>query len=145
LIVRIWGEYAEIKIMIRDFLFLERQVGLILSLSFFFMFIYTDLFGHKSFNSDLIFLFCSVATGLIAIIRPLWLSTISIIWMQIGKLMSKLLNPVLILLIYLISIIPTALLLKLFRIDLLDVNCEPGTDSYWQKPPNVEQDMTKQF
>ena len=86
-----------------------------------------------------------MATGLIAIIRPLWLSTISIIWMRIGNLMSKLLNPVLILLIYLISIIPTAFLLKLFRIDLLDVNCEPGTDSYWQKTSNVEQDMTKQF
>ena len=131
--------------MIRDFLFLERQVGLILSLVFLFMFIYADFFSHKSFNFNLIFLFCFMATGLIAIIRPAWLSTISIIWMQIGNLMSKLLNPVLILLIYLISIIPTAFLLKLFRIDLLDVNCEPGTDSYWQKPPNVKQDMTKQF
>ena len=131
--------------MIRDFLFLERQVGLILSLVFLFMFIYTDFFSHKSFNSNLVFLFCSVATGLIAIIRPVWLSTISIIWMQIGKLMSKLLNPVLILLIYLISIIPTAILLKLFRIDLLNVNCKPSTNSYWQKPPNVDQDMTKQF
>ena len=131
--------------MIRDFLFLERQVGLILSLVFLFMFIYADFFSHKSFNPNLIFLFCSVATGLIAIIRPAWLSTISIIWMQIGNLMSKLLNPVLILLIYLISIIPTAFLLKLFRIDLLDVKCEPGKDSYWQKPPNLEQDMTKQF
>ena len=103
MIVRIWGEYAEIKIMIRDFLFLERQVGLILSLVFLFMFIYADFFSYKSFNSNLIFLFCSVATGLIAIIRPAWLSTISIIWMRIGNLMSKLLNPVLILLIYLIN------------------------------------------
>ena len=86
-----------------------------------------------------------MAMILVAIIRPEWLSTVSIIWMQIGDLISKLLNPILILLIYLVSIIPTSLLLKLFGVDLLNAKCEPTMMSYWQKPPDVEQDMTKQF
>ena len=129
--------------MIRKFFHLERQVGLCISL----FFIYLLVFSSFSSNgiSNYFFIFFAASAALIAVFRSQWLRTLSILWMRLGDFISKLLNPLLILLTYCLSILPTALLLKLFNIKLMDKEFDHNVTSYWKTTNGEEQDMTLQF
>mgnify|MGYP000250466414 CR=1 FL=1 len=129
--------------MIKNFLSLERQVGFLISSFFLALFISLPFFSNGSYNH--FFLFSSISFFLIAILRSQWLQTLSILWMKLGSLISRILNPILIFLIYIISILPTALLLKLFFVELLDKKFDSNVVSYWKSKEYDDQDMTKQF
>ena len=66
-------------------------------------------------------------------------------WMRLGLLLSKLVSPVVMGLIFYTAVTPTGLLMRLFRKDLLHLKKDSSTESYWIKrePPGPEPESIK--
>jgi hypothetical protein len=70
------------------------------------------------------------------------------LWMKLGLLLSKIVNPIVLGLIYLVAIVPFGLMIRLTGGDLLKHRFDPEAKSYWvvRDPPGPAPDtMTNQF
>jgi len=76
----------------------------------------------------------------IALIAPQILKPLNIIWFKFGMLLGSIINPVVMLLIYCITIVPIGLILRLVGKDLLLLKFNPSQKSYWisREPPGPE-------
>ena len=86
-----------------------------------------------------------VVLGLVA---PNSLTLPNKLWMKLGLLLAKIVNPIVLGLIYLVVIVPFGLLIRLTGGDLLKHRFDPEAKSYWieRDPPGPEPDtMTNQF
>ena len=82
------------------------------------------------------------AAGLLApkLIRPL-----NVAWMRLALLMSRIMNPIVMLLLFATVIVPAGLLMQLRRDPLRRVRRATDT-SYWlERKPDAGQSMTNQF
>ena len=69
----------------------------------------------------------------------------NIIWFKFGILLSKIISPVIMFLIYIITFLPIGLLLKMANKDLLKTKINKNNKSYWIKRNNDIQDLRNQF
>ena len=86
-----------------------------------------------------------VVLGLVA---PASLSLLNRLWMKLGLLLAKIVNPIVLGLIYLVVIVPFGVLIRLTGGDLLKHKFDPAARSYWvdRDPPGPAPDsMTNQF
>ncbi|MEP3274907.1 MAG: SxtJ family membrane protein [Stappiaceae bacterium] len=86
-----------------------------------------------------------MALGLVA---PSTLTVPNRLWMKLGLLMAKIINPLVLGLVYLVVITPIGLLLQLFGKDPMGRNMKNDSDSYWidRTPPGPEpKSMVDQF
>lgn len=86
-----------------------------------------------------------VVLGLIA---PTLLAPLNKAWMKLGLLLFKVVNPIVLGLIFLVTIVPIGLLLRAFGKDPLRLKFEPDAKSYWitRDPPGPSPDsMPLQF
>ena len=68
---------------------------------------------------------------LIALVMPKLLSPLNRIWLKFGLLLAKIVNPIVMFLIYVTTIVPIGLLLRLFGKDLLLQKVDSQAKSYW--------------
>jgi saxitoxin biosynthesis operon SxtJ-like protein len=68
---------------------------------------------------------------LIAIIVPHILQPLNLLWFKFGLLLGRIVNPIVMLLIYIIAILPIGLILRLFGKDLLLRKFDSSQSSYW--------------
>lgn len=75
-----------------------------------------------------------VAAALLA--APL-LAPLNRAWLRLGLLLFKIVNPIVMFLIYATTVVPIGLAMRLSGKDLLRLRREPGTASYWieRRPP----------
>jgi len=69
-------------------------------------------------------------------------------WMKLGLLMFKVVNPVVLVLIYGVAMVPIGLLMRLTGRDPLRLKLDPAADSYWipRDPPGpAPETMINQF
>lgn len=52
-------------------------------------------------------------------------------WIHLGQLMSRVINPVVLGVVYAVVLVPVALLMRLFRCDAMARSAVPVGDSYW--------------
>ncbi len=86
--------------------------------------------------------------GLLAMIRPRWLTWPNRIWTEFGLLLHKLTSPIALGLIYVIGIIPVGIALRLLGQDPLRLKSRSNLDSYWihRTPPGrPDMGMKNQF
>lgn len=84
-------------------------------------------------------LFClSVILIFFAFFYPHKLETFNILWMKFGFLIFKIINPVIMLIIFCCVVMPTSLLVKLCKKDLLSLEYEPELNSYWKNRNDKE-------
>ena len=79
---------------------------------------------------------------------PARLAPLNRAWTGLGLLLFKVVNPVVLGLIYLSAIVPIGLLMRLLGRDLLSLKFERGAASYWvvRAPPGpAPETMTQQF
>jgi hypothetical protein len=69
-----------------------------------------------------------VAFGLVA---PALLAPLNRAWIKLGLVMFKVVNPIVLGLIYLTTIVPIGLIMRLTGRELLALKFDPGADSYW--------------
>ncbi len=83
-----------------------------------------------------------------SLIYPKILRPLNILWLKFGMLMHRVINPVLMGLVFFITVVPTGLLLKLFGKDPMRRKFEADTDTYWierEDPINPKDTFNNQF
>ena len=84
----------------------------------------------------------------LALIRPSLLSPLNRLWLSLGAVLHRIVNPLVMGLMFFAVITPTALILRLMGKDLLHRRFSPDEGSYWipREPPGPEpQSMRNQF
>jgi hypothetical protein len=89
----------------------------------------------------------AVAFAVAAVLRPSSLRALNRLWMKLGLLMHKVVNPVVMGLLFYGTILPTGLVMRLRGKDLLRLKREPKAETYWiARPPGpLPETMRDQF
>ena len=66
-------------------------------------------------------------------------------WIKLGEILGKIIAPLVMLVIYFAIVTPIALLLKIFRKDILNLKLDDKTDTYWIKKKQDLGPMKNQF
>ena len=113
---------------------------------FFFVFtiiaLYPLLNNHEIRFWSLIIGFIFLFLGMVK--SPL-LKPLNLIWFKFGLFLGKLIAPIIMGIVYFIVVLPTSLLLKLFKKNYLNINYERNKDSYWINVKNKQTTMRDQF
>jgi hypothetical protein len=83
-----------------------------------------------------------------ALLRPAILHPLKLIWLKFGLLLHRLVNPVIMALLFYGTVLPTGLVMRMLGKDLLRLKREPDADSYWivrQPPGPAPETMKDQF
>jgi hypothetical protein len=83
-----------------------------------------------------------------AVFRPSLLHPLNLMWLKFGLLLHKLVNPVVMALVFYGTVLPTGLIMRWMGKDLLRLKREPGAESYWivrQPPGPSPETMRDQF
>lgn len=80
-----------------------------------------------------------------ALIRPTLLNPLNRIWLKFGLLLHKVVNPVIMALLFYGTVLPTGLIARAMGKDLLRLKREPDAESYWipRAPPGPAPDTMK--
>ena len=90
----------------------------------------------------------SVIFGGIALVRPRLLAGLNRLWTRLGVLLSKVISPIALGVLYYAALTPVGILMRLTGKDPLRLKRDAGADSYWiaRQPPGPPPDsMTNQF
>ena len=90
----------------------------------------------------------AAAFALATLLRPRLLAPLNRAWTRLGLAMHRVVNPVVLALIFGLTIVPTGLILRLLGKDPLRLRRDPAADSYWisRDPPGPAPDsMQRQF
>lgn len=85
---------------------------------------------------------------LAALLRPAILNPLNRIWLKFGLLLHKVVNPIIMGLLFFGTVLPTGLVMRALGKDLLRLKREPDADSYWivRTPPGpAPETMKDQF
>ena len=91
---------------------------------------------------------CAGVMLLITLVKPNLLAPLNRLWFKFGMLLAKIINPIVMFLIYVTTMVPIGLLLRLSGKDLLSLKLDSDENSYWieRAPPGPEPDsLTEQF
>ena len=91
---------------------------------------------------------CAAIFAAIAFIRPALLAPLNKVWFRFGMLLHKIVNPVVLGLMFFVIITPLALIIRLFGGKLMALDFDKSQSSYWirRSPPGPEaQSIRNQF
>jgi hypothetical protein len=86
--------------------------------------------------------------SLFALFRPTALSPINQAWLRLGLALYKIVNPIIMALLFFSTIVPMGIVMRLRGKDPLRLRREPGAASYWikrQPPSSPSETMRNQF
>lgn len=91
-----------------------------------------------------------IAAGflLVSLVRPRSLRPLNLLWFKFGLLLHGIVNPVIMGLLFFVTVTPMALALRLLGKDPLKRRLEPAATSYWiirQPPGPAPESMKNQF
>ena len=82
--------------------------------------------------------------GLVSFVAPILLRPLNIVWMQFALLLSKVMNPIVMMLLFLIAIVPAGLLMQIGYDPLR--RRRTAARSYWiERKKEPQSSMTNQF
>ena len=90
--------------------------------------------GYQFLNSAQYYLWFAIPGAvliLLGLIAPSTLHTLNILWMKLGLLLGRIVTPIVMFLVYVITIVPIGLMLRLSGKNLLQLKQNADTDSYW--------------
>lgn len=82
---------------------------------------------------------------LLAFIRPGVLAPLNRLWFRLGLALGAVMTPVIMGLLFVVAVIPTALALKLFRKDPMQRRFVPEAATYWERREKQPGPMREQF
>ncbi|HEX9792001.1 MAG TPA: SxtJ family membrane protein [Kiloniellales bacterium] len=85
---------------------------------------------------------------LIALTRPRLLAPLNRVWTKLGRVLHRIVNPVVMGVLFYLVVTPTGLMMRLLGKDLLRLRFEPNEKSYWierQPPGPAPESMKQQF
>jgi len=90
----------------------------------------------------------TAAFALVALVKPAILAGLNRLWIKLGILISKIVSPIALAILFYSVLTPVGAMMKLAGKDPLRLKFDPDADSYWipRKPPGPPPDsMTNQF
>jgi hypothetical protein len=90
----------------------------------------------------------AVAFLVVAYVAPHLLAPLNRLWLKFGLLLYKVMNPIVLGLLFFVTIMPIGLLMRALGKDFLRLKLDPQAESYWidRKPPGPPpQSMRNQF
>ena len=80
-----------------------------------------------------------------ALLRPSILNPLNLIWLRFGLLLHKVVNPVVMALLFYGTVLPTGLVMRMMGRDLLRLKRQPDANSYWivRQPPGPSPETMK--
>jgi hypothetical protein len=74
------------------------------------------------------------------------LQPLNVLWFKFGMLLSRIVNPLVMLLIYALAIVPFGVAARMFGKDLLKLKLDPNAKSYWidREPPGPTPESIEQ-
>ena len=84
----------------------------------------------------------------VALVRAHWLAPLNRAWTRFGLLLQRIVNPLVMAVIYFAVVTPTGLVMRALGKDPLRLRYDPDAESYWirRDPPGPEREsMTNQF
>ena len=120
----------------------NRNFGILISIIFTLFFI-KDYYQTSS--SNLYFLFSACLALLIAIIKPRWLHTMSFLWFNFGVILSRIVSPIILIILFYFLITPISLILKIFRIESRKKKFLIKKKSFWIDRLEQPKNMNRQF
>ncbi len=87
----------------------------------------------------------AVAFAAVALIRPGLLAPLNRLWTKFGLVLHRVVNPIVMGLVFYVTITPMGLAMRLLGKDLLNLKFEPNRKSYWieRQPPGPAPDTMK--
>jgi hypothetical protein len=81
----------------------------------------------------------------VALVRPSVLNPLNRIWLRFGLLLHRVVNPIVMALLFYGTVLPTGLVMRMMGRDLLRLKRQPGADSYWivRQPPGPSPETMK--
>jgi hypothetical protein len=116
----------------------DRNFGLVFTVAFAFFGLW-PLRHHLPIRSWLLAL--SAATLLITLVRPSLLHPANRIWTTLGLLLGRVVNPIVMALLFYLVFTPVAILMRAMGKDPLRLAADPEADSYWI-PRGAEDEMS---
>ena len=83
-----------------------------------------------------------------ALLRPAILNPLNRLWLKFGLLLHRVVNPIVMALLFYGTVLPTGLVMRALGKDLLRLKRQPDADSYWivrQPPGPAPETMKDQF
>ncbi|MAZ07397.1 MAG: hypothetical protein CMM99_02885 [Rickettsiales bacterium] len=108
----------------------DKKFGFFFTLIFFLLFLF--LYFKDQIFIGYIFLTLSFLFISCSILKPKLLHPLNKFWMNLGFILGKVINPIILGIMYYIILTPFALILKLFGRDELDLK-KKNLRSYWKK------------
>lgn len=90
----------------------------------------------------------SLAFLIVTLTAPKLLQPLNLLWYRFGLVLHAIVNPIVMALIFVLTVIPVGLILRLCGKDVLRLKRDPSAASYWiaRNPPGPEPgSLTKQF
>jgi small neutral amino acid transporter SnatA (MarC family) len=84
----------------------------------------------------------------VAVLYPAALDPLNRLWLKFGLLLHKVVNPIVIALVFFGTVLPTGLIMRVLGKDPLRLNWQPDATSYWieRRPPGpAPESMKDQF
>jgi len=87
----------------------------------------------------------AVAFAAVAVLRPALLAPLNRLWARFGLLLHHVVNPVVMAVLFFLTITPIGLIARLFRKDPLNLKFEPDRRTYWieREPPGPPPETMK--
>ena len=120
----------------------DRLFGFIISIIISFFSLVPFFFDKEIFFYGI---YLAILLVIITVAKPILLNPIKLAWIKFGEIISKILSSLILISIYILMIIPTGLLLKLFRMDVLNLKVDKKNKSYWRYRKNYSSSMKDQF
>jgi hypothetical protein len=78
-------------------------------------------------------------------LRPAVLHPLNLIWLRFGLLLHRVVNPIVMALLFYGTVLPTGIVMRMMGRDLLRLKREPDADSYWivRQPPGPSPETMK--
>ena len=120
----------------------EKSFGIVFSVVFLLLGIYFFIYNIKS---SFIFALISIFFLLISFIKPTLLKIPNFLWHKLSLALNKIFNPIIMFLIYSVSILPLGIILKIIGKKLTIKKIDHKINSYWIKRTNNDNSMRDQF
>ena len=105
-------------------------------------------FWHGEQGTGLVWAILAFILISLAVLKPALLSPLNRLWFRFGLLLHKVMNPLLMAVMFYLVILPVSLLMRLFHKDPLRLKYDPHAATYWieRRPPGpVPDTMRNQF
>jgi len=89
----------------------------------------------------------AIAFAIVALLRPQLLHQLNLAWLALGRLLHKIVSPLVMGVIFFAIVTPTGWIMRLNGKDLLSLKRRPDQKSYWirPEPARSETEMKNQF